>query len=310
MLVILNRGSGAGKAGMRWDRTGEAIINKAGLGGEEIFIVESESQVEISMKEALKDGETLIVAAGGDGTFNRMVSHLMKIDEDMRKDVVLGAIGLGSSNDLHKPMDGNQIMNGIPYRLDHIRSRKANIIRIQITDPKGNKRVVYSVVNSSFGIISRGNLIFNCSRGLAGLLKRIWTPLGIYSAAIIAVITFKPFQSQIIIDGKERIESVTNLSVLLTPFFTGNLVYDTPIDPYEDYFLVNLVEGMGILGRIGIFLRIIRGKFKHQTKCHSWKAKEMSFLPEKAVNVEFDGEVDTVSRAEFQLIRGGIRICA
>jgi len=308
--MVLNRGSGAGKAGIRWDRYGKRIIEIAGLEAEDLTIVEGEVDVEKCLKEAMDEGETFFVAAGGDGTFNRMVTGLMRAEGKLGQDIILGAIGLGSSNDLHKPLDGRKVVEGIPLRLDRERSPKANIVRIRTLDVEGAEKVSYSVVNSSFGIISMGNRIFNRPHGLTAFLKKVWTPLGIYSAAVMAVVGFDPFNCRLFLDGKEKSTSVTNLSILLNPHFTGDLEYDTPIDQYTDHFLVNLAEGMGVFGRLNLFIRMIRGKFIGNPKCHSWKVKEFVVVPDSPIGIEYDGEVDVVSRAEFALIRGGIRICA
>jgi diacylglycerol kinase family enzyme len=53
----------------------------------------------------LERGETDFVAAGGDGTVNAVVSALVEnASPDALRRIRLGAVGLGSSNDFHKPL--------------------------------------------------------------------------------------------------------------------------------------------------------------------------------------------------------------
>ena len=70
-----------------------------------------------AVRAALDDGIRTFIAAGGDGTVNALVDALVRLRGTIAlDDLTLGAIGLGSSNDAHKPVERE--IGGIPVRID------------------------------------------------------------------------------------------------------------------------------------------------------------------------------------------------
>lgn len=309
MLIVLNKKSGAGRASLLWDRSGTDILQIAGLDKEKYRIMEDEMEFENRIHEAVNEKEDFIVAAGGDGTVNRLVTVLMKMKKKVRERVTLGAIGLGSSNDFHKPFAKSKSFRGIPFLLDRGRSRMSNIIRIKTSIQFREGKIRYSIINSSLGVIAEGNRLFNENSGMTFRMKRLGTTPAIFTAAVISLLKTKPFKSKLTIQGSEREITVTNLSVILSPHFTGNLVYDTPIDRYQDHFIVNLAEGRSFVNRMVGFADLSLGRFAGRKGCHSLTSTHLKIIPERDVALEYDGEVEMVSQAEFDLVRGGIRLC-
>ena len=75
--------------------------------------------------------------------------------------MVLGAIGLGSSNDFHKPFNGNNGLNGhVPLRLDYHHTTEHNIDRVDFLDEHHLWQRKYFVINCSIGIIAYANYLY------------------------------------------------------------------------------------------------------------------------------------------------------
>ena len=66
-----------------------------------------------AVRAALDDGIRTFIAAGGDGTVNALIDALVRLRGTVAlDDLTLGAVGLGSSNDAHKPIERE--IRGIP----------------------------------------------------------------------------------------------------------------------------------------------------------------------------------------------------
>lgn len=307
LLVLINEKAGAGKAGKRWKASGRSLLKSAGLDGQNIELMKKWDCMDLIRK--IEDGERFIISAGGDGTFNRLMSCVMSVDEKIRDEMIIGALGFGSSNDLHKPFARKRMFDGIPYLLDRSSARSSNVIRIDAVDENGKRSLFHSVVNSSIGVVAFGNEVFNRGKGITGLLKRISEPMGIYSSALVSIFRSAPIRCRMILNGRKFDLSISNAGILLNHHFTGSLKYDTPVDRYQDHFLVNVAERMSIGRSLASFLAISRGKFKGRKGCYSWKTDHLRVVLEKTAPLEYDGEVVRIREAEFSLLRGSVRIC-
>ena len=69
-------------------------------------------------------------SATGSGTVNGVLNAILA----QGADVTLGAIGLGSSNDFHKPFAKDKRVGGAPVRLDASRAIRADVGRAVLTD--------------------------------------------------------------------------------------------------------------------------------------------------------------------------------
>ncbi len=103
MIVILNPKAGGGTALARWRRIEPRVRER--IGEYTFTVAESEAMVEETVAEALERGEREFVAAGGDGMVNLVMSAILAAaPPGVLATVRLGAVGLGSSNDFHKPL--------------------------------------------------------------------------------------------------------------------------------------------------------------------------------------------------------------
>ncbi len=97
-IILLNPSAGRGKALKQKNRL-EQLLSRYDI-SHELIVTRSEEDLRQLTRENARRGRTL-VGAGGDSTFHIMVNEVIKAGKDIR----IGMIGLGSSNDITREFE-------------------------------------------------------------------------------------------------------------------------------------------------------------------------------------------------------------
>jgi len=300
MLAIVNPRSGGGRGEERWRRI-EGDLRRA-LGSLETATLVTRTGLDRRIAHALADGETRFLAAGGDGTVNAVVDALVRLaPSSLREDVTLGAVGLGSSNDFHKPVRTR--VGGRPCRIEFASATPHDVGLLRATDAGGTLRIRHWILNASVGTTADANRFFNEPDTVLGWLKRTSTSLGITYAALRALLTVPPRDITLRLEENFcRRGPTRNLGF--------SLLYDSPFEPDSGRFFVHHLEGVSLLRLLHAFVRLSRGRWRGTPGASSWRATAASVFNGGApFAVEFDGEVMLVREASFRLLPRKLRIC-
>jgi diacylglycerol kinase family enzyme len=310
MLVLLNPGAGGGRADERWPRV-EGLV-RSGDPSCEVVIPKDAAAVNAIVRDALARGERRFVAAGGDGTVNVVVAALLAQADGAPHDVVLGAVGLGSSNDFHKPVAESSLVGGIPCRLDFGRARPIDVGWLRCRTAAGRVRARPWVINASIGATADGNHYFNAGAGRAiRALRCISMDAALAWAALRAVATNRPRPLTLALDGGPRFTlPLRNLGVVKNPHFTGLLRYDSPIAPDDGAFHVHALTAVPPWRLWATLASLARGRFVGRAGTLSWRARRLTVRARAPFAVEADGEVAVVSVARFSVQPRALRVCA
>ena len=117
MQVILNKKSCGGAGTKKWESVCESLhLNN---GSTEIICIGSDGSENDFLLDSLKKGKTNFIIAGGDGTINHFLNNIINLAEpEILSEIRIGAVGIGSSNDFHKPFRSGNILNRIPFKLN------------------------------------------------------------------------------------------------------------------------------------------------------------------------------------------------
>jgi len=308
MIILLNRSSNNGKALHKWEAVRPELEDKY-LGHDYELIYDAEDLVKY-LRQELDRRECTVVAAGGDGTVNFLLNKLMKLEEKHRRRVIIGAIGLGSSNDFHKPAPGNHQLKGhIPVKLDDRNALAHNIGRVDYVDERGARQRKFFMINCSIGVIAQANYFFNSGDRLLNWLKPRFVPAAIYYAAVRTIVSAPNIPAKIIIEDSLCSTEVTTLSVVINPHVSGNFSYDLDVNPQSDVLGVALCERMGIAERLRTLFSLARSKFQGLPKTKSWKVKSLGIQPSSLTALELDGEICLARDIKVQLLQGYLRVC-
>jgi diacylglycerol kinase (ATP) len=305
MRVFLNPNCNYGTGRSRWATVKEEILNRTGTFQTEEIV--SPEDIAHQVSEAYRNGESQFVAAGGDGTVNLLLNAIMKLGDP---EITLGAIGLGSSNDFHKPFSNEALIKGMPVRIDFKKALPCDVIKIDYRDPQGQLNTRYCLINASIGLTAEANAIFNSRLWLIRMLQRVSLDAAIVAVALKTMFTYHDIPCRLTMGNeKEQKASVTNLGIIKNPHFAGSLCYDTPIKPDDGIMAINLGAGMSLRERIGMLVDLYNQRFQGRPKRRSWIKDRLTVRSDQIFALEVDGEIVRTASADFYIIQDSVRCC-
>jgi diacylglycerol kinase family enzyme len=309
MIVILNPNAGAGTARAKWTRLEPRIRDR--LGPLKLVVTTNATAVDLVVAEALRNGETEFVAAGGDGTVNLVMNAILEhAPRGAVEHIKLGAIGLGSSNDFHKPLSRERAIDGVPFKLDFVSTVRHDVGLLTYRDAEDRLQTRRWMINVSVGTTAEANHFFNNPNTLLRFFKRFSPWRGMVYAALRTLVGHRPSKMSITVDENDSVHTrVRNLGVVKNPHFTGALRYDSPYEPGGGHFYVHLLRNLPFPRVVLALARLAFGKFSGQKGTRSWRATRLRIQAERPFAVEGDGEVVTTSRAYLSVVPDLIQVC-
>lgn len=228
------------------------------------------------------------VSAGGDGSLNCLLNSLAKINQNHLTEYCIGAIGLGSSNDFHKPVK-NQI-DGIPVKIDFSVKNYTDSGLICITNyGRPYKRLF--IINASLGFTAQGNMLFNKGDRIIRFFKSKSTNLTILWTVFKTLIKFRNLPLQINIGNTSKKVNVTNLSIAKNPNISGNFQYDISTTPNSGKLGFYLAENLSKPAMVALLYNLTRNKFSKIKNCSVNFIENIEIKSDSNIAVETDGEI-------------------
>jgi len=305
MKVFLNPNCSFGEGASKWEKVKKQLRER--IGDFDTEVITSPGEIYHQILKAVTNDDYRLIAAGGDGTVNLILNAIMKLDDPSI--ITLGAVGLGSSNDFHKPVDPAATIGGIPVRTDFRNAFRYDVIEVKYLDPDGSENIRYCLINASIGITAEGNAIFTSGGHLLKMIQRLSVETAITLSAIKAIITFRDIACRLKISESEFDAEVSNLGVIKNPHFTGKLCYDTKIEPDDGTIGINLCTDLNLLERINILTALYKHHFSGLPKTRCWKSSSLKVTSNRIFTLEMDGEIVRASIAEFNVIPKKVRCC-
>jgi diacylglycerol kinase (ATP) len=307
MLILLNKKASGGNAVKKWGN-----LNSQNLLERSLNILDCdlpEFKIVPLVLAALSKGETDFVAAGGDGTINYLLNLLINnLSDSELQHIKLGAIGIGSSNDFHKPFSSGPL-NGTPAKLNFKSSNFRDVGCIE-ANVNGNVVAKYFLINASVGITADANHFFNFPDLFLRYTKKINTELSILYAAIKTILKHKNFE--VIISSNETgtfKSMLTNMGIIKNPNFSGNLNYGGVPQYCNGKFGIHLCYDMNKYETVRLLYALNTGEFDTVLKKRSWATNSIRIKSDKIFNVEFDGEVIQTDDVTISVKQKFIQVC-
>ena len=261
------------------------------------------------IQNALNNGEREFVAAGGDGTVNYLLNSLLKYSKsDIQKDIKIGAIGIGSSNDFHKPFNGLE-RNQIPIKINFEEAKLRDVGYLKFTNDE-KSIIKYFLINASIGLTADANNLFNNPDKILRRLKKSNTAAAIYYTAIKTIFMYRNLNAEIDCNIKGKIKTkITNLGIVKSPYFSGDLRYNSSMNLGNGFCDIHLCEDLSKVNSLFLLWALGHNKLEKVSKLRSWKTNQFSVSADKSFTVEYDGETIKTKSVEFGILKKQIKVC-
>lgn len=317
IVIICMNPSAAGASGLRkWKRIERVVRSIAPSHG--TFLLDGRASIGRIIRCGLESGETQFVAAGGDGTVNTLLNELLSLaTPEQRGRIQIGAIGLGSSNDFHKPYQPAGLINGIPSRVNFQDIGRRDVGCVSFRTDRGFL-TRYFLVNASIGVTAESNRLFNDPGRILGLLKRAYTPAAIVFAALKTIYSYDNIRISVQRPGLPETDcELTYLALLKSPHVSGSFRFDGSIPLDNGLLRAYLCAGMTRVELLGMLWALSRGSFHPggaprggaTPKVQSCELPSIAVSSSRPFAVEFDGEVVTTRFAQFGVLPGYLQVC-
>lgn len=309
LYIVVNPKANGGRAPRRWARV-EHALNDRGIPFAAVM-PQCESDAAARARRALDEGQPVIVAAGGDGTLNTVLNAVMDEASDRPSgDVTLGAIGLGSSNDAHKPVAPARTLAGVPARIDSQRFRLIDVGRAEIEMAHGPPLIRYFLLNASIGVVAEGNAYFNRGGPVTDRLKRLSVETSILWSAVRTISSFEYLSITLTLDGGQPEElEITTAGILKSVHFAGGMRYDTPVERDDGSFAVNVFPRASTAEILAMIPRLYAGRFASHPKAVCKRARMVELSSAEPFSLELDGEVYETAAASLSVVPRVLRWC-
>ncbi len=307
MFLLLNTRAYGGNALKKWDRIKNSLPFVEFEAGQK---VDKNSHENLDISNAILKGERKFIAAGGDGTINYLLNEILSnTSKTIIDEIQIGAIGLGSSNDFHKPMYSSRLINGIPCKIDFTNTAERDIGCI--TYVHNQKRIEkYFLVNASIGITAEANYFFNHPNFILKLFKRMNTSAAIIYATLYTIMRYKNIELNMIdSNNSAKTFKVANLAITKSPYISGNLKLNYAPNYKNGLLNINLLTDTTKFDLIKILYQLQNNKTDTANVFNSSQSSSILIKAEKPFKVEFDGEIIRTNCARFSLLKKRIRVC-
>ena len=303
-VVLLNPAAGGDRALARWRRTESAVREVC-----EARVIETDPAGEwrFAVRQEIENGTRLFIAAGGDGTVSALADELVRARGWIPLDqFTLGAVGLGSSNDFHKPY--GQRIDGVPVRITPSEERR-DLCVARYAAPDGATHSRCFLFCASVGVVAEANAFFNEGDGAERRLRGTWTGGAILYAALHTIATWRNLTVRFRSGGRTEQAAVTNLSVSKTAYVSGMFRYDRTVAPDDGLLAVHLCEGMSRQEALGALTDLARGRFEGRAKRRHWNSWRLAVAADAPMALELDGEVMHARRVSFAVLKEQVKLC-
>lgn len=255
----------------------------------------SASELESASRQALVEGHRLLLAMGGDGTFQALANGAFE------SDAIIGILPAGGGNDfaaaLGLPGDliraAEKLLKGEPRSVDLLRVRT------------GDGRTRLFAGGGGVGLDAEATLRAN------GPYRRLPGRFRYIASALHALSEHQPLQIRLEFPGTDiqPVEAISLLAgVLNTPTYGGGvrLAPDARID--DGLLDVVLIGDMNILSVLKLLPRLVGSGELRTTQLKRWQVKRLNIGTDRAAPFHGDGEILGSTPVQIEVVPRAMRV--
>jgi diacylglycerol kinase (ATP) len=295
VTIFFNSTAGGGRAGLRLAQIQELF--KSFQVHAQFVSTNGAAELELSVRDVISRGCRVLIAMGGDGTFQTLVNAALGAD------VLLGVLPVGGGNDfaaaLGLPDDpmksAKAVLQGTPRFVDLVRVRTA----------EGRTRLYAG--GGGIGLDARAvHFASGAYRRLPGRWRYI-------ASALRALVGFVPLEVRADFPGSDLIPheaKVLLAAVLNSPTYGGGLRLAPGATLNDGSLHVVLIEDIGAFEILQLLPRLIGSGELRTSRVKRWQVTKVRLTTLNPSVFQGDGEILGSTPVEIELVPRAIRVLA
>ena len=286
---LVNPASAGGATGRRWT-TIEQRAAEEGLRGAVLFSERPGHLTELA-RQAVQEGEQLLVVVGGDGSVNEVANGITGLPG-----VELAVIPRGTGWDFARS-------HGIPHRLEDAlrvaRDGRAQIVDLGRASYRDGTSVFANVASAgmSGAIAARAN---ETTKALGGKVSYLLATVSVFRR-------WQPGELRVTVDGEERAGRMHDVIVALGRYIAGGMQLCPDADPADGEFDVLLIGNLTKRDLLLTMPKTYRGTHLPHPKAEVLRGTTVT-VEADGLPIELDGEQPGTTPARFELLPGALRV--
>lgn len=288
MLFVINPTAARGRASREWSKA-RLELRKRGVIFTEFLTTRPGQACEMT-RQALLAGEVCVIAVGGDGTLNEVVSgYFDKGGQAINPHAAIGLLPCGTGSDFRRSLGLNNRETALQAIVSG-QSRLIDVVRIGLTGQDGQPVSRYSVNVISFGL--GGEVVH-----LVNSWRNVWPPwIGGHArfvlAALKALRNYRNHRIHISFDDGQKSEEIcSNFLVAANGRFAGGGMKFAPHAELDDGLMdVVLTDKASRLDILKELPRIRFGWHLRNPKVKLMRTPAITISASKPLPVDVDGE--------------------
>jgi len=298
-FFIVNPVAGRGRTARLWPLM-ERMITQKGVGFRAAFTTAPGEARDLAARAA-DEGITAIVGVGGDGTTGEIVNGVLS---STRPDTPIGTIPTGTGNDFVRgqdlPLSWERVL---PALLENSRPRPVDAFAVE--DARGNRR--YAINSVGIGFDAYVARLAHSRRWLKQL-----GPLAYALGAVGALVTFRPSDSRVVLDGAPVHSNGTWLVACTnTEFLAGGMKICPGANAGDGRLNLCVASGLSAPRVLQLMVLSFQGRHAGRPGVQLLSGREAVISAERPLPVHIDGDpVPFELPLTLRVHEGAIRLLA
>ncbi len=289
---IVNPTSGRGK-GKRLFEKAKEILDKKGVDYSFAYTEYPFHSRELA-HDAIKNGERRIICVGGDGTVNELASQIVeekRNDPDLK--IEFGILPFGTGNDLAHALS---ISENVEDAIDILLAGRVK--KMDLGEANGKVFANFSGIGFDTDVVENTEKF---KKRFSGIIPYL---LGVFET----LLHLKKLPVRIIADGKEIKRTCLLIAVCNGQYFGGGMKVCPLSNPDDGKLDVCIIEYVSRLQFLTMFPSFVKGKHLKYKQIEYINCEHIRIECEQERVVNYDGELDSKTPVEINILKGAIDI--
>jgi diacylglycerol kinase family enzyme len=251
----------------------------------------------------MAEGFRTIVAIGGDGTLNEVINGVIDAGKGPPKDLRIGYIGFGSSNDLLRTVGGDFGKSPLEREIG------VDLCRVECRGAGEQTQTRYFLLNSSMGVVSKAVQLFNRATPVRTAARRLNADFAVLLAGLTAVAVPPRFHCTLEMEDGETIQKeLSGLAVIKSPHVGGGMNYGASSRLDDGRLSIIGIDSMNAVEMLRAMPRMYDGSLVRHRKVWTRFANHIRVTAPDAPPIEADGELFGFAPATYEVIPKALTI--